>query len=263
MNNRNIAIGVGVVILLWWLSRKKKDTVDEMVESTEGGGGGGGGIGGGLLPSFPIPPIDIDVNTGSTTGGSTTTGSKTKTSDEKTDAQYDPTRDTKGKVGDDVVLEQTFTYVQGVALRPFRVKTSATASKTFNVGDKIDIAEQIRGSNTTHPRINPAQTLLLGTDVDFATPTVGGVKEGESADKALGKGTGGTISGGTFTPKDSVTVGGVKEGTSVDKLVGTQGTLSGGTGATTTSGSTIPRAGAIGSKSGGSTKAGGAPSGAL
>lgn len=51
MNNRNIAIGVGVIILLYFLSRKKT-IVDTMVDDAVGGGGGGGGI-------FPI--IDVEV----------------------------------------------------------------------------------------------------------------------------------------------------------------------------------------------------------
>jgi hypothetical protein len=225
MKNRNIAIGVGIIILLWWLSRKK-DTVETMVdEATDGGGGGIGG--GGFFPSFPIPPIDGGTGTGTTTP----TGSRTKTSDEKTDAQFDPERGSKGAPPDDVVLQQTFTYTTGYALRPLRIKINANTFKTYQQGEAVEIAVPKAGNNSTHPKVNPSQTLLLGTDVDFS---------------------------GVVIPKNQVTPpmlgGGALGGGGIQDVSPT---------GTTTSGSTIPRAGAIGSKSGGSTSAGKAPSGTL
>ena len=241
MNNRNIAIGVGVIILLWWLSRKK-DTVDEMVDGTTSEGGGGGG--GGFFPSFPIPPINGGTGTGTGTGTGikvptegTPEGSKT------TGGQFDPERDSKGKPSDDIILDEQFTYTTGFVLRPIRVKINANTFKTFAVGDKIEIAVPKAGNNFTHPKSNPSQTLLLGTDVDFSgivmpkgvtPPFAGG---GLGTQGGLSGGAGGTMSGGS-----------------------TGGTISGG--ATTTT--TTPRVGAIGTKSTtGTSGQSKAPSGSL
>lgn len=226
MKNRNIAIGVGVIILLWWLSRKK-DTVETMVdEATDGGGGGGGG---GFFPSFPIPPIDGGTGTGTKTTTPTGTGANVvkggrSTTPDKADTR-NPIEDEKPQ---DVVLAPEFTYTTGFALRPLRIKlANSNTYRTFAVGSRIEIAQPKLGNNYTHPKLNPAQTLLLGTDVDFS---------------------------GIVTPKNPVT----------PPMLG-GGALGGGgiQNVSPTGGSTIPRAGAIGSKSGGSTSGGKAPSGTL
>lgn len=260
MKNRNIAIGVGIIILLWWLSRKK-DTVETMVdEATDGGGGGGGG---GFFPSFPIPPIDGGTGTGTTTttpsgtGANVVKGGRSTTPDEA--GTRKPIEDEKPQ---DVVLAPEFTYTTGFALRPLKIKLpNSTTYRTFAVGSRIEIAQPKLGNNFTHPKLNPAQTLLLGTDVDFSSPsgTTGGLTGGATSGGTSG-GIGGGATGGTFSGGSSGTLSGASTG------VGIGGGALGGGGiqnVSPTGGSTIPRAGAIGSKSGGSTSAGKAPSGTL
>jgi hypothetical protein len=122
-------------------------------------------------------------------------------------------------------------------MRPLSIRIpNTTTFRNFAVGSRIEIAQPKAGNNFTHPKINPAQTLLLGTDVDFsaiATPT-GGV----TPPMASGTKTGSTTGGGA-----------------------TGGTMSGGT---LSSGTTTPKAGAIGTKSTTATSAQGkAPSGSL
>ena len=164
-------------------------------------------------------------------------GSKT------TGGQFDPERDSKGKPADDIILDEQFTYAIGFVLRPIRVKINTNTYKTFQIGDKIDIAVPKAGNNFTHPKSNPSQTLLLGTDVDFSgivmptgfTPPF--AEGGLGTQGSLSGGAGGTMSGGS-----------------------TGGTISGGS--TTTS--TTPTVGAIGTKS--TTSTSGqlqAPSGSL
>jgi hypothetical protein len=228
--NRNYLIAGGAAIALYFLFFKNK----KPVAAEEVGGGGGGGGGGGFFPSFPIPPINGGTGTG------TGTGRRTTGSDPYVDANVDPLRDSKGKPSDDIVLDEQFTYTTGFVLRPIRVRISKTGHKTYKVGDKIEIAVPKAGNNFTHPKSNPSQTLLLGTDVDFSgivmpkgvTPPF--VRGGLGTQGGLSGGAGGTTSGGTMS-------GG-----------STGGTISGG--ATTTT--TRPRVGGIGSSYGGSTSAG-------
>jgi hypothetical protein len=215
MNNRNIAIGVGVVILLLWLSRKKKPSQNGEVvgggEDTTSGGGIGGGGGGGFFPSFPVPPIDVTVNTGDTV---IPKGTDTATSGSEAKGDVESTRDSREAVPQDAVLQQTFTYRKGVAMRDFTIKTTTGATLSVKKGQSLDVAEPVRGSNTTHPKLNPKQTLLLGTDVDYvsnpyldtptdfdkdntAVPTGGGSQTLNAGTSSGGSTTGGTTTSGT------------------------------------------------------------------
>ena len=226
MNNTNKAIVVGVIILLYFLSRKKT-IVDTMVDDAVDGGGGGGGIGGGGFPI--IPPMDIGTGTGT---GSTNVIPRQPQGDPIKADTRDPIDVNKPK---DVVLAPEFTYVKAFAMRPLSIRVPNTSTfRNFAVNSAIEIAQPKAGNNFTHPKINPAQTLLLGTDVDFsaiATPTGGGTPP-MTGGATSGGATGGTMSGGA-----------------------TGGTLSGGT--------TTPRVGAIGSSTGSTSGQGKAPSGSL
>lgn len=203
MNNRNKAIVVGVIILLYFLSRKKT-TVDTMVDEAVDGGGGGG-IGGGGFPL--IPPINGGTGTGSGTGTGNTNVIPRQPQGEPIKADTrNPIEDLKPR---DVVLAPEFTYTTAFAMKPLSIRVPNTNTfRNFAVGNRIEIATPKAGNNFTHPKINPAQTLLLGTDVDFsgiATPTGGGTPPmtgGTKVGSSTGGGaTGGTMSGGTTTPR--------------------------------------------------------------
>lgn len=217
MSNRNIAIGVGVILLLYFFGRKKT-IVDEMVDDAVDGGGGGGGIGGGGFPLIPPININTGTTTGTTTGANVLDGIKSSTPDAA--GIRNPIEDQKPR---DVVLAPEFTYTTAFAQRPLSIRDVSTNTfKNFAVGNRIEIATPKAGINFTHPKINPAQTLILGKDVDLmgvATPTGGGTT------------TGGTTTGGTTGGGASGSTGGTMTG----------GTLSGGT--------TTPRVGSIGTKS--------------
>jgi hypothetical protein len=202
MNNRNKAIVVGVIILLYFFSRKK-DIVDTMVDDAVNGGGGGGGIGGGGFPL--IPPINTGTGTGTTSTQNTNVITRQPQGDPIQGGTRNPIEDQKPR---DVVLAPEFTYVRAFAQRPLSIRVANTNTfRNFAVNSAIEIAQPKAGNNFTHPKINPAQTLILGKDVDLmaiATPTGGGTPP-KTGGTTSGGATGGTMSGGTTTPR----VGGI------------------------------------------------------
>lgn len=154
MSNRNIAIGVGVIILLYFLSRKKS-IVDEMVDDAVGGGGGGGG-------GFPlIPPIVINTGTGTTTGANVLDGIKSSTPDKAN--VRNPAEDAKPR---DVMTDQ-------------QAQTNkSSASTTTGTGLEIaqgDVLKSTQSSSTTtSPRVgaigSSAGTNTAGSSKDPFSP---------------------------------------------------------------------------------------------